>query len=127
MGAGSHWRRSISGHRDSSDPTPHLRMSAYSEHTTISFVQELVNASAVVLEARMRKPPRERVPEEHARGVFEAAAMILANNYERPYDEITQMAQDRARHLFSSGQDWRRELELYKTLLRFGKGDRNAA
>lgn len=84
-----------------------------------TFLRELLNAAAVKVEAVNYSGSEDT----HAKGIMQATATAIAY-IDFQYDVTTSAARlmeeatERAKVIFSSGQDWRRELELGKNLLR---------
>jgi hypothetical protein len=90
----------------------------YAEHTTVSACEALGRGSAIRLEARAQGG--EDVL--YDRGVLECAAMVVSHNFERPYDEVVSEWVEWAKHIFRSGQDYKRELALYDNVKRRMQG-----
>jgi hypothetical protein len=79
-----------------------------------SFLREVLNTAAVHEEAAGRSGGTSPY---HA-GVMQGAALALAAYGAGTTDELVANARKRAKDIFNEGQDWRREMELYRLLVR---------
>jgi len=80
------------------------------------FLQELVNSAAVRIEA---KRLGGEAGDPYAKGIMRTAAILLSLHHGISVDEVEWEAEQRAQQVFSMGQDWRRELRLFDSHVKF--------
>jgi hypothetical protein len=94
------------------EPSPYLL-----PVTICTFLQELANAAAVKVEG----DARSGVDSLYAMGVLRTCSIPLSLHHGVAAAEVQEEAIRRAKEIFSTGQDWQRELKLYKSLLRYNQ------
>jgi hypothetical protein len=82
---------------------------------TKTFLQELANSAAV----RMEAMAHSGMTDLYASGVLQACAIPLSLHHGVSSDEIIEEAKARAKQIFQNGEDWRREVHLFGTLIRY--------
>jgi hypothetical protein len=81
------------------------------------FLIELCNSAAVKCEAATRGGDEDK----YARGVMRSAAIALSLHFGISTEEVEWEAKQRALQIFSQGQDYHRELQLFSTLVEFNR------
>lgn len=83
-----------------------------------SYCRELINATAVKMEAVARSGGDNSMYGVQLKTAVTICALIedLSSN---DVSRLIENAHSRARRIFSNGEDWRRELKLYQTLCNF--------
>jgi len=81
------------------------------------FLTELCNSAAVKCEAAARGGDEDK----YARGVMRSAAIPLSLHFGISTEEVEWEAKQRALQIFSMGQDYRRELHLFRTLVEYNR------
>lgn len=83
---------------------------------------EFLNCIAIKEEAVHRSGSEWNVYSHELRGV----ALAIALQTGEGYIQIMTRARNRARHIFNSAQDWRREIQLYNSYYEQARQDRLA-
>jgi hypothetical protein len=81
------------------------------------FLQELCNSAAVASHARALSGTEY----PFANGIMRAAAILLSLHHGVSVNEIEDDARLRATRIFSYGQDWRREIQLFQNHVNFNQ------
>lgn len=87
------------------------------------FLQELVNCAAVKAEAHRigREPSFSISSAVYADGIERTAAILLSLHHGVSVNEIEDEADRRAKEIFQTGQDWRREVKLFTSHVNFNQ------
>lgn len=81
-----------------------------------TFLQEIVNSAAVVIVSL-----RGEFQVAHAKGAMRTAAILLSLHHGVSVNEIEDEAERRAKEIYQTGQDWRRELTLFESHMDFNQ------